>query len=366
MPPARSIALACPGQPGCLAASANCAVPGPLELQLHDAARSAAGQALAHGKPLQASLRSGTEAAAAAAAWSDVAQMLADAPGAGIAHMVCLPFGGSSSGSASHSNSGPSSGCCAQHGAAGSGTGALLLGLAAPPHMDATRKATLAALLRCLPAAMERLSGEALAFVSYACGTSGACCCCDDGERSGSLGLEEGCQPGSTRGGRGDDAGTPSTLSPPRSDVGSEPNDAGAAASSSCAALIELAPWRSAAAAGVAAAAWPPGAASGAVAPSYGFGKALLAQVAADPAALRRRSRLCMRFRSDWAEQKFREWLAPLQLRTDRISGILIIAAMVIVALHEVRGWERRSHGASALVGPVEPAICPSTRLTLL
>ena len=350
-PPARSIALACPGQPGCLVASANCAAPGPLELHLHDAARSAAGQALARGQPLQASLRDGSEAAAAAAAWTDVAQMLGDAAAAegAITHLLCLPFGcgASSNASSSSSASAPSGSCCVQHGPVGSGTGALLLGCAAPPRLDAQRKAALGALLRCLPAAMVRLSGDTLAFVSYVCGTSGACCCCDDDERPGRLGVEEGCLPGSTCGGRGDDAGTPSTLSPPQSDAGSETDatDAGASTSRSDATLAQ-ARRPSTAAAGGAAAAWPAGAASGAAAappascaPGHGFCKALLAQVAAEPAALQPRSRLCMRFCSERAERKYWAWLAPLQLRTDRISGLLIIAAMVIVALRQVRPW---------------------------
>ena len=99
--------------------------PGPTTLQLHDPQSSAAGAALAGGKPLLASLLEGG-AAALSAAWTDVQEMMGSRPDA--AHLLCMPFGGSTSAAAGDSRS---------HAHAGGSSGVLLLGFVAAPSLDA-------------------------------------------------------------------------------------------------------------------------------------------------------------------------------------------------------------------------------------
>ena len=339
-----SVVLACPGQPGCLAAAANCAAPGPLELNLHDVDCSAAGQAIAHGKPLQASLPAGSAAAAAAAAaWSDVAQMLgAGVPG--ITHLLCLPFGSRGSSNSSPGNAAAAGdGSCPEEaqldGSADSSTGALLCGFAAAPRLGSHHRAALAALLRRLPAATAQLSGGTLEFVSYVCGTSsGADCCCESGPGTEATPQSQGCKPGSLG---PDGAGSSGAASPPHSAVPTRVLDGGQAAVKASHASLPVvgrsdAPAR--AAAGEAGCASSAVAASPAASPArqHGFSKGLLAHVAAQPGALRRRSALCLHFSSAQVEQQYRAWLAPAQLWTDMLSSVLILAAMLIVAVREV------------------------------
>ena len=99
--------------------------------------------------------------------------MLAQAPG--VTHLLCIPFGTSGS-----SNSGEQGSPACQHhaGSPGSGTGALLFGFATAPQLTDQRKAALALLAHCLPAPMARLSGDTLAFVNFATGSSTQCTCC--------------------------------------------------------------------------------------------------------------------------------------------------------------------------------------------
>ena len=361
-----SVVLACPGQPGCLVAAANCATPGPLELNLHDIGCSAAGQAIAHGKSLQASLPAGSAAAAAAAAaWSDVAQMLgAGVPG--ITHLLCLPFGSRGS---SHCCCGnvaiAGDGSCPEEeqldSSAGSSAGALLCGFAAAPRLGSHHRAALAALLRHLPAATAQLSGGTLEFVSYVCGTSsGADCCCESDQ--GTEGPHsQGCKPSSPG---PDGAGSSGAASAPHSAVPATVLDGSQAAVKASHRSLPAGGRRSDAPAH--AAAEEASCASSAVAASptasparqHGFSKGLLAHVAAQPGALRHHSALCLHFSSAQVEQQYRAWVAPAQLWTDMLSSVLILAAMLIVALREVwQSWCRGACGTWWSVG-AWPALC--------
>lgn len=325
-------------------AAANCAAPGPLELHLHDAAQSAAGQAIARGKPLQASLHDGPSAEAAAAAWSDVVQMLgAGVPG--IAHLLCLPFG--SSAERSCGSAAATGGSCGRgrHQRSGDGSaGALLCGFAAAPSLDTRCKVALAALLRHLPAAMAGLSGDTLEFIDYVCGTSGANCCCDSGPDSDAG--AEGCRPDGLR---PSGAGNGSGSGPLRV----APDDEAAGECSSPAAKPSVAAWARPGLPliGSSSSRVPPGTAAleaaqtsyglpvataAPLARQHGFSKCLLAHVAAEPGALRRRSALFLRFSSDRVEGQYQAWLAPAQQWTDTLGSVLIVAAMLIVALRKV------------------------------
>ena len=81
------------------------------------------------GQPLQTSLV-GDAAAKAVPGLTDVQQMVAAAPAA--THLLCIPFGCGDGGDGAAGAAPP----CEVHGAAGSGTGALLFGLAGPPELD--------------------------------------------------------------------------------------------------------------------------------------------------------------------------------------------------------------------------------------
>ena len=155
---------------------------------------------------MQASLLNGA-ADTAAAAWSDVQLMLAQAPA--VTHLLCIPFGPSGS-----SSGGEQAGPACQHhaGSPGSGAGALLFGFAAAPQLDERRKAALAVLARCLPSPMARLSGDTLAFVNFATGSSQrcSCCCSADEEEEEEAGPIDPCVPPSRTNGRGDDGAAPS------------------------------------------------------------------------------------------------------------------------------------------------------------
>lgn len=333
-----SIVLACPGLPNCLVAAANCAVPGPLELHLLDADRSAAGQALARGKPLQASLPDGPAAAAAAAAWSDVAQMLA-AGVPGITHLLCLPFG-SSSAAAAGGSSCPQS---MQLGSGGSSAGALLCGFAAAPRLERHHKAALAALVRHLPVATAQLAGGTLEFVATVCGVPSACCC-ESSQAAEPAAPAEGCNPGNISPGAGrSDGGMRPRLPAPVACSGPAEEWSSPAADTSAGA--RPAPRRPLGSGSSGAPREP--ASSPTITPAslpaspvgrHGFGKQLLAHVAAEPEALCRRSALCLRFRSYQVERQYKAWLAPVQPWTDTLSSVLIIVAMVIVALRKVGG----------------------------
>jgi hypothetical protein len=184
-----SIAVTNPAQPASIVASANCAVPGPTTLHLHDATSCAAGLALARGEPLQASLAG--EAPEAVHAWTDVQQMAAAAPA--VTHLLCVPFGANHDSSDCISDGGEET-RCPQHAPVGSGCGALMFGLAQQPRLSERQAALLARLARSLPAPMARLSGDALAFVNFATGNVARCSCCCDGDSEGE---EGGGEPGS-------------------------------------------------------------------------------------------------------------------------------------------------------------------------
>ena len=100
--------------------------------------------------------------------------MVEQAPGA--THLLCVPFGCEEADAAALP-------ACQQHGAAGSGRGALLFGFSADLQLDGRRRAVLAVLAQCLPAPMAQLSGDTLAFVNFATGSLPRCsCCCDASE----------------------------------------------------------------------------------------------------------------------------------------------------------------------------------------
>ena len=135
--------------------------------------------------------------------------MLAQAPG--VTHLLCIPFGPSGS-----SNSGEQGSPACQHhaGSPGSGTGALLFGFATAPQLTDQRKAALALLAHCLPAPMARLSGDTLAFVNFATGSSTQCTCCcsseEEEEEEEGAGPSEGCVPPTRPNGHGDGGAAPS------------------------------------------------------------------------------------------------------------------------------------------------------------
>ncbi len=162
--------------------------------------------ALARGQLMQATLLNGA-ADTAASAWSDVQLMLAQAPA--VTHLLCIPFGtGGSS-----EQAGPA---CQHHaGSSSSGAGALLFGFAAAPQLDERRKAALAVLAQCLPAPMARLSGDTLAFVNFATGSSQRCSCCcsadeEEEEEEEEAGTTDRCAAPGRPNGRGDDGAAPS------------------------------------------------------------------------------------------------------------------------------------------------------------
>ena len=312
-----------PAQPRSLVAASNCAAAGPTTLHLLDADGSAAGQALSRGKPLQAGLPDGT-AGQLAGAWADVALMLRDAPG--VRHVMVLPISSGGGGGSSSSGSGGTGAGSSSGGSSGSGSGssqtcqlhgkavqgALLLGFAAAPQLEGQRKAALARLAACLPPALARHAHDTLAFVNFAAGIAPSCCCCCCNEGDVEDAAAKGCRPLDGAGPGGSSPTRRALLSPAASHDSA--GDSGADSDSSC----------------------------GSFRRRHGFSKALVALAAADgcggdggPLA---QHPLTLRFGSALAEREYRRWVLPLYRRADRISSLLMLAAMVVVALAEVRG----------------------------
>ena len=292
----------------CCTSQFSCAE-GPTTLHLHDPLFSAAGRALAHGKPLQLSLADGS-AAAVVAAWTDVQVMAVHAPA--VSHLLCVPFGcsnASAAGSTGHSH---------PH---GSGSGALLLGFPSPPALEPPRKAMLAALAACMPAPMARLSADTLSFVNFACGSQQQCSCCcgvdeeeeeDDGVPSSPCREDD-----HSAGGRNNGAGPSQALRVP----GALAAGGGGAPGSSTRWWEEeseeggkLSLKARAAAAGSAAAAASLPRASPA-APALRFSKALLAAAAGGGEEFTAQSSLTLAFRSSLMEGEFARWVSQYHVK---------------------------------------------------
>ncbi|KAL4458960.1 hypothetical protein ABPG75_013825 [Micractinium tetrahymenae] len=327
-----SIAVSNPAQGGAIVASSNCAAEGPTTLHLHDPLHSAAGRALALGKPLQVSLLNGG-GSAVLPAWTDVQQMAAGEPS--VSHLLCIPFGQSGS---EEGGSG-----CTQHLQQGSGHGALLFGFTVDPELDARRKAMLAGLAQCLPAPMARLSADTLAFVNFACGSNAQCTCCCGAEEE----EEEASAPGSPC--RGDDrgaggsggAGPSQALPVPQAGAGG--GDADAAGPSSRwweSSEDEKKSKGGAAAAAAAADALPAQAAqrsrglagAGASRASPRFSKALVAAAEEQGEGLMAQSPVTLAFRSAMMEGEYGRWIAQYHIKVDLLFSMLLMAALVIVS----------------------------------
>ncbi|PSC76218.1 hypothetical protein C2E20_0785 [Micractinium conductrix] len=326
------IAVSNPAQSGGIVESANCAVEGPTTLHLHDPLFSAAGRALAHGKPLQLSLADGS-AAAVVAAWTDVQVMAVHAPA--VSHLLCVPFGcsnASAAGSTGHSH---------PH---GSGSGALLLGFPSPPALEPPRKAMLAALAACMPAPMARLSADTLSFVNFACGSQQQCSCCcgvdeeeeeDDGVPSSPCREDD-----HSAGGRNNGAGPSQALRVP----GALAAGGGGAPGSSTRWWEEeseeggkLSLKARAAAAGSAAAAASLPRASPA-APALRFSKALLAAAAGGGEEFTAQSSLTLAFRSSLMEGEFARWVSQYHVKVDLLFSLLLVVALATMSfIHPYR-----------------------------
>ncbi|PRW59618.1 hypothetical protein C2E21_1877 [Chlorella sorokiniana] len=335
-----SICVSNPAQGGAIVASANCATEGPTTLHLHDPHACAAGVALARGQPLQASLLNGA-ADTAAAAWSDVQLMLAQAPG--VTHLLCIPFGPDSS-------SGEQGSAACQHHAdsSGSGAGALLFGFAAAPQLDERRKAVLALLARCLPVPMASLSGDTLAFVNFATGSTQQCSCCCSADEDEEEEEEEEQQADvpcrQDRGSGGDGSTGPSqALRVPSTEVGPAGDEAvppsGGAGPSSKAWWEEPTEGKGGAkaAAAVAAAAAQARAdlhrrlSQDAALHEFRFSKPLLAAAEAEGEDIVQQSALTLSFRSALMESEFGRWVAQHHCKVDILFSFLMMAAFVVI-----------------------------------
>ncbi|KAL4431618.1 hypothetical protein ABPG77_001460 [Micractinium sp. CCAP 211/92] len=337
-----SIGVSNPAQGGAIVASSNCATEGPTTLHLHDPLHSAAGRALALGKPLQGSLLNG--GAAALPAWTDVQQMAASEPG--VSHLLCVPFGCSE---AEEEPSSANGSPCRQHLQQGSGRGALLFGFSAAPQLDPRRQAVLAGLVQCLPAPMARLSADTLAFVNFACGSNVQCTCCcgadeeeeeeeeeggagspcrdDDRDAGGSGGAGPSqALPVPAKGSGGSTADTPGPSSRPSViDNGDEKVTAikGSASAAVAAATAARAEQHGRGLAAL-------GAASGQPAPR--FSKALVAAAEEHGEGLMAQSWLTLAFRSAMMEREYGRWISQYHIKVDLLFSALLMAALFIVS----------------------------------